>query len=265
VSDARWFKGWVPWTELAALAAAGRALIPAVPATPAAVLRSASEQLVGRRLTMTTGGTDVELTLAELDYRADSLQLAIGKLGDVRVVAEDITWPETHLKRVTVVAREVRVRSFPAPSVLPASVAVEIVVTGEVMRSLSTKLRPEISAEPAESGLVAIRWARHPRWGHAEFEPGVAGSDVLLRPRALRVAGLRIPLPARLKPVLLPPLDLPQGLRLTGIGVHGDELVLHAVAEEWPERLSRIPLPDLLAWLTTAALTRTIPRFGRRS
>jgi hypothetical protein len=264
VSDAKWFEGWVPWTELAGLAAAGRALIPSVPATPAAVLRSASEQLVGRRLTMKTGGNDVELTLSELDYRADSLRLATGRLGDVRVVAEDVTWPETSLKRVTVLARDVRLKSLPTPSVLPASVEIEIVVTGDAVRSLITRLRPEIIAEPGEAGLVTIRWARHPRWGRAEFEPGVDGTDVVLRPRSLRVAGLRLPLPRGLKPVVLPPPDLPPGLRLTGVQVRDGELVLHALAEEWPERLSRIPLPDLLSWLTTAALTLTVPRLGRR-
>jgi hypothetical protein len=44
-----------------------------------------------------------------------------------------------------------------------------------------------------------------------------------------------------------------------------DELVLHTVAEEWPERLSRIPLTDLLSWLTTAAMTLTLPNLGARS
>jgi hypothetical protein len=264
VSDAKWFESWAPWTELAGLAAAGRALVPAVPTTPAAVLRSASERLVGRRLTVKTGGADVELTLTELDYRADSLRLATGKLGDVRIVAEDVTWPETPLKRVTVVAGDVRVRSLPAPSVTPATVAIEIIVDGDVVRSLITKLRPGIIAEPGEAGLVAIRWGRHPRWGHAEFEPEVDGTDLFLRPRALRVAGFRIPLPRTLKPVALPPPDLPRGLRLTAVEVRGGELALHVLAEEWPERLSRIPPADLLGWLTTAALTLTIPRLGRR-
>jgi hypothetical protein len=264
VSDAKWFEGWVPWGDLAGLASAGRALLPSVPTTPAAVLRSASEQLVGRRLTMKTGDADVHLTLTALDYQTDSLRLATGKLGDVRIVAEDITWPETPLKRVTVVASDVRVRSIPTPAVIPASVAIEIVVDGEVVRSLITKLRPGITVEPGEGGLVAIRSARHPRWGHAELAPEVDGPDLLLRPRALRVAGLRIPLPRRLKPVAVPPPVLPEGLRLAEVEVRDGELVLHVLAEEWPEQLSRIPLTDLLSWLTTAALTLTIPRLGRR-
>jgi hypothetical protein len=260
VSDAKWFDGWMP----AGLAAAGRALLPSVPTTPAAVLRSVSEQLVGRRLTAKVGETDVELTVVELDYRTDTLRLATGKLGDVRIVAEDITWPETPVKRVTVVARDVRLRSLPTPAAIPASVEIEIVVSGDVVRALISGLRPGIVAEPGEGGMVAIRSARHPRWGYAELEPRIEDASISLRPRALRVGKLRIPLPQRLKPIVLPPPELPPGLSLTEIETRDDEVVLRTVAEEWPERLSRIPLPDLLSWLTTAALTMTIPRLSPR-
>ena len=189
---------------------------------------------------------------------------SLGKLGDVRIVAEDITWPDTPVKRITVVARDVRLRSLPTPSAIPASVEIEIVVTGDVVRALITELRPGIVAEPGAAGTVNIRWARRPRWGYAQFEPSVDGSAVLLHPRALGVAGLRITLPRRLRPLGLPAPDLPSGLRLTEIYARDDELVLRTLAEEWPERLSRIPLPDLVSWLTTAALTMTIPRLGRR-
>jgi hypothetical protein len=260
VSDAKWFDGWMP----AGLAAAGRALLPSVPTTPAAVLRGVSEQLVGRRLTARVDGTDVELTVAELDYQTDTLRLATGKLGDVRVVLDDITWPETPVKRLIVVARDVRLRSLPTPAAIPASVEIEIVVSGDVVRALIGTLRPGIVAEPGDGGMVTLRSARHPRWGYAELEPRIEDSAVHLHPRALRVGKLRIPLPQRLKPIILPSPELPPGLRLTGIEARDDEVVLHTLAEEWPERLSRIPLPDLLSWLTTAALTMTIPRLSPR-
>lgn len=93
MSEGRWFDAWMPWPELSGLAAAGRALLPAVPATPAALARTVTEQLVGRRLTTTVQGHEVGLTLTELDYPADSLRLATGRVGDVRIVAEDVDWP----------------------------------------------------------------------------------------------------------------------------------------------------------------------------
>jgi hypothetical protein len=260
VSDAKWFDGWLP----AGLAAAGRALLPSVPTTPAAVLRSLSEQLVGRRLTARAGDADIELTVVELDYQTDTLRLAAGKLGDVRIVAEDITWPETPVKRVTAVARDVRLRSLPTPAAIPASVEIEIVVSGDVVRTLIGSLRPGIVAEPGGDGMIAIRSARHPRWGYAELEPCVEDAAVSLHPRALRIGRFRLPLPQRLKPIMLPPPGLPPGLRLTEIEARDDEVVLRTLAEEWPERLSRIPLPDLLSRLTTAALTMTIPRLSPR-
>lgn len=61
MSDGRWFD-LNPLPELFGLAAAGRALLPSVPVTPAAILKTVTEQLVGRRLrrrrwTGTTSGS----------------------------------------------------------------------------------------------------------------------------------------------------------------------------------------------------------------
>jgi hypothetical protein len=262
VSDGKWFEGWVPWSELAGFAAAGRALLPSVPATPAAVLRTAGEQLVGRRLTAHAGENEIDLTLTELDYETDSLRLATGRLGDVRIVAEDVTWPETPLKRLTVVGRDVRLRSLPTPAVIPASVEIEIAVSAEVLRERIAELRPRVLAEPAEDGMLNVRWARRPRWGYAQLEPSVDSSGIRLRPRALRVAGRRFPLP--IKSATLPLPELPPGLRLIEVEPRAGELVLRTLAEQWPERLSSIPLPELVGWLTTAALTMSIPRLAPR-
>lgn len=68
MSEGRWFE-LNPLPELFGLAAAGRALLPNVPVTPAAVLKTVTEQLVGRRLTTKVDGHDVGLTLTGLDYQ----------------------------------------------------------------------------------------------------------------------------------------------------------------------------------------------------
>jgi hypothetical protein len=218
--------------------------------------------LVGRRLTAHTGDHEVEFTLTEVEYETDSLRLAIGRLGDVRIVAEDITWPESPLKRLTVVARDVRLRSLPTPAASPASVEIQIAVSAEVVRARIAGPRPGVLAEPAEDGMLNLRWARRPRWGYAQFEPTVDDSGIVLRPHALRFAGNRFPLPIR--PVTLPLPALPAGLRLRDLEPRADELILHTVAEQWPERLSSVPLSELVSWLTAAALTMTIPRFAPR-
>ncbi|WP_410615837.1 hypothetical protein [Amycolatopsis sp. lyj-109] len=273
MSDGRWFDGWPPWPELAGLAAAGRSLLPNVPVTPAAVARTVTEQLVGRRLTAKVGDREVGLTLAQLDYPADSLRLATGRIGDVRIVAEDVEWPEPEdggepgsilLRRVTVLAEDVRLRSLPTPAAKPARVQLAIAVSADVLRDRVAKARPGIVATPAEDGLLRIHWAKRPHWGHLTLRPQVADDGVLLVPQTLHIGQRQLRPPRRFQPIVLPLPELPPGLKLTKVEPRHDELVLHTVAEEWPERLSRIPLPDLLSWLTTAAMTLTLPKLGAR-
>ncbi len=274
MSDGRWFDGWGPFPELAGLAAAGRSLLPNVPVTPAALLRTVTEQLVGRRLTAKVGDGEVALTLTELDYPADSLRLATGRVGDVRIVAEDVDWPEPAgedgergsipLRRVTVLAEDVRLRSLPTPAATPARVEIRITVAAEVLRDRVAAVRPGIVATPGEDGLLQIRWAKHPEWGHLTLEAVVEHDAVVLVPRNLHVRRRPFRAPRRFRPIVLPLPELPPGIRLAKVEPRQDELVLHTVAEEWPERLSRIPLTDLLSWLTTAAMTLTLPKLGTR-
>ncbi|MFD2472646.1 hypothetical protein [Amycolatopsis silviterrae] len=437
MSEGRWFDAWVPWPELSGLAAAGRALLPAVPATQAALARTVTEQLVGRRLTTTVQGHEVGLTLTELDYPADSLRLATGRVGDVRIVAEDVDWPvpnasaapvvhgagslpdtagpsrsgagargpnargETKdptiadafdtpagkstrssadapskaggppdtsalapecteqsggdrtgarpngpresaawsdsaqaqrdrrnaeaapaaaarntveesdapdagpyereqptsrrdsgrpptgreassaaqsavempvppavdripLRRVTVLASDVRLRGLPSPAVIPGSVELEIEVSGTVVRDRVAAARPDLIATPHAEGF-RVRWRKHPRWGHLTLSAGIEDDAVVLTPAALHIGRWTRRPPKRIRPIVLPLPDLPKGLRLTGIRPGEDELALTVAADEWPGRLARIPLPDLLSWLTTAAMTLTLPGFGSRS
>ncbi|MGW4487558.1 hypothetical protein ACWEOE_27380 [Amycolatopsis sp. NPDC004368] len=262
MSEGRWFEAMVP--ELAGLAAS---LLPSVPATPAALARTVTEQLVGRRLTAKANGGEARFTLTELDYPADSLRLATGRVGDVRLVAEDVDWPAppatTPLRRVVVVAREVRVRSLPTPTVTPASVELDITVPGDVVRERVAAARPDVVATPHADGFH-VRWAKHPSWGRLTLTPAVADDAVVLTPTTLHIGQRGFRTPKRIRPVVLPLSDLPKGLRLTGVAPGEDELVLHTVADEWPQRLSRVPLPELLAWLTTAALTLTVPKLKPR-
>lgn len=258
------FEGLVPWTELAGLAAAGRSLVPDV---PAALARTVTEQLIGRRLTATVDGAEMALTLTELDYPADSLRLATGRIGDVRIVAENIDWPGTPplaLRRVVVLAKDVRVRSLPTPSVIPAEVGLEIFVDGDVVRERVAALRPGIVATPHHDGL-RLRSTRRPAWGHLTLLPTVAADTVVLTPTTLHIGRWKFRAPKRIRPIVLPLPELPKGLRLNGVRAAEGELVLDTVADEWPERLARIPLGDLLSWLTTAARTLTLPRLGPRS
>ncbi|WP_233223226.1 hypothetical protein [Amycolatopsis sp. CA-128772] len=252
MSDGRWFDGWSPWPELAGLAAAGRSLLPNVPVTPAALVRTVTEQLVGRRLTAKVGDREVGLTLAGLDYPADSLRLATGRLGDVRIVAEDVDWPDSEagddgepgtipLRRVTVLAEDVRLRSLPTPAAKPARVQLGIAVSADVLRDRVAKARPGILATPAGDGLLQIRWAKRPHWGHLTLRPQVADDAVVLVPQTLHIGRRQLRPPRRFQPIVLPLPELPPGLKLTKVEPRHDELVLHTVAEEWPDRFPAFP------------------------
>ncbi|WP_037303278.1 LmeA family phospholipid-binding protein [Amycolatopsis orientalis] len=254
-----------PLPELFGLAAAGRALLPNVPVTPAAVLKTVTEQLVGRRLTTKVDGHDVGLTLTELDYQADSLSLAAtGRVGDVRIVVEDVDWPETPLERITVLASNVRLRSLPSPAAIPEQVRMAIRVSPEVLRERVAEARPGIIVTPGDDGHFHIRWEKRPRWGHLALESTVEGDSVVLRPMSVHIGRRRFGPPARLKPIVLPLPELPRGIRLTAVEAHDGHLVLQALAEEWPEKLSTIPLGDLVGWVMTAVTTLTLPRLGGR-
>ena len=93
----------------------------------------------------------------------------------------------------------------------------------------------------------------------------VEDDAVVLEPRNLHIGQRKLRPPKRFRPIVLPLPELPPGIKLTKVEPRQDELVLHTVAEEWPDRLSRIPLADLLSWLTTAAMTLTLPNLGTRS
>ncbi|MFE3173876.1 DUF2993 domain-containing protein [Amycolatopsis sp. NPDC059235] len=161
-------------------------------------------------------------------------------------------------------AKDVRLRGLPSPAVIPGSVELEIEMSGAVVRDRVAAARPDLIATPHPEG-IRVRWRKHPHWGHLTFVADIADDAIVLTPTALRLGRWARRPPKRIRPIVLPLPDLPKGLRLTGIRSDEDELALTIAADEWPGRLARIPLSDMLTWLTTAAMTLTLPGFGSRS
>jgi len=99
------FGGWDPFRPLDSFASLWSAT--SQTAGPAAMYRSLFEsargRLVGRTFTVRTSGVAVRLTLAELDAQLDPLALSVGQLGDVRIVADDLTWAEHRIERAVAV------------------------------------------------------------------------------------------------------------------------------------------------------------------
>ena len=251
-----------PWRELEGLLAAGRALLPGLANSPAAILqialRAAGDQVIGRRLTMQVGAGEVALTPVEIDTELDTLGLAVGQVPHVRIVAEDVTWPDAPLTRLAIVCGNVRFQSLPVPSVVAGSVGLEITVSADVVRAKVAELQPNVIMDIGDDSVVRVRWARRPRWGHLEVEPVLDDTQgLILAPQVLQVAGMRFDAVRRMQPTVVEVPDLPRGLRLTAVEPGPGELVLRGEAEGWREN---IPLTDLLGWLATAAATLRLPR-----
>lgn len=263
------FGSWLPWRELDGLLAAGRTLFPSVPTSPSGVLQVAihtvSERLVGKRLTVRTAGSDLRMTLVEMDCRVSSVGIGQADVGDLRLVLENIENIEDSsggvpLERVVIVCRDLRVRSLPMPTLATDSIELTITLGATALRDLVARARPGVLVDPGEDRILRLRSARRPTWGHLQVEPHVEGSRVLLQPVALQTARLRVPLPKGARPIPIDVPDLPGGLRLTGIESGVESLILNGVTDRWRERLATIPLSAVVGGITSAATTLVVPR-----
>ena len=60
--------------------------------------------LIGKRVTVRMGDRDLMLTVTEFDSELEPRGLAVGQLGEVRVVAGDIEWDQHRLQHAVAAA-----------------------------------------------------------------------------------------------------------------------------------------------------------------
>ncbi|MGQ0839067.1 LmeA family phospholipid-binding protein [Actinokineospora sp.] len=251
------FDGWLPVRGLAAVLAAGRMLLPTTPAgVLEAAVRTAAEVMRGRRVTVRAADYDVPMTVVDLACTGDTVRLAQGRIDSVRFVAREVGWPAVPLAHLAVTCRDLRFAGPLSATVTAGSVRLDVSVTADAVRARLAEERPDLSVRFGTGLFVS----RKPWPGELEVVPEVADDTVRLRPLALWVAGRRLPLPTRVRPVVLPVPDLPRGLRLTSITATPDGLDLRGDAENWRDRLSGTPLTELVSLLATAATTLTVGR-----
>lgn len=212
-----------------------------------ALLRTVGGRLAGRRITLPRAG--VALLLESLDLRPDPVGVAVGQLDDVRVVARDLSWRGIACERVEVLFRNVHLRPLPAPTLVAAPVEAALHLAPAVVAEQVAAVRPGVALEVGPDHAVLARAARFPRLGAVVLEPGVGAGALLLRPVALRRGRLRLPLPARLRPVRVEVPPLPRDLRLRAVTVEPAAVVLHLVADEWREPVPAARLADATRWL----------------
>jgi hypothetical protein len=215
--------------------------------------------LIGKRVTVRMGDTDVVLTVTELDAELEPSALAVGQLGEVRVAACDIEWDQHRLQRAVAVMRNVHIRPGVPPVVVAAPAELSSTLPAEIFDDVLHLAAPQLRAQLCENGSARLRWARRPSWGSLEVDAEVVGSTLWLRPRALLRGDRRWKLPARTpaRPVQLP--DLPHGIIVTGVSLGSDSLQLNALLPEWRMDLPLKYLEDLISRLSQGALSFAWP------
>ncbi|AEF38837.1 MULTISPECIES: LmeA family phospholipid-binding protein [Hoyosella] len=253
MNSQRLFGDWLPWREVDRLLALGKSLRPTVPTSPAGlvqlILRVASDRLLGRRITIQTGDTDVSFTPVEIDSDFHTLGLATGQIAAIRFVANHVRWERTTLQRVEVTFTDTRLRSLPAPYLVVGLVTVRITVTSTEVHHWVKQVAPDIHVDITKEGKVQASWARAPMLGHIELRPTAGDSVIYLDPTGLQIWQRSLPVAHRMKPFAIAVPDLPHGLQLTSIETGPEELILHGVTDRVRERISSMPLADVLTML----------------
>jgi LmeA-like phospholipid-binding len=265
------FGGWDPFRPLDSFASLWSAT--SQTAGPAAMYRSLFETarglLVGRTFTVRTTSAAVQLTLTELDAQLEPLALSVGQLGDVRIVAVDLTWAEYRIERAVAVARNVHVRPATIPVLVAAPIELTVTVSAATVGALVQRRVPWLSADieqdaVEQDAVPTVRWRRKPDLGHAEVDIRPDGSTLWLRLRAVNALGRRWPVPARLPAYPIRLRQLPSGLRLTRIEPGPGVLHLHGVIPEWRKPMPTGRLNDLLRQIRSASKLLDVSKWTRR-
>jgi hypothetical protein len=247
--------GWDPFRSRERLTSLwSAAAAPTVNTGAAIAYRTLFEALrrlvVGRELTVTLGGNEMSMSVTEFDFRLDMRGLALGQIGDVLLVAEEVDWREYRFERAMAVASNVHFRPGATSEVVAAPVELSLMLAAGVLEELVVQASPQFTAEIGDEGLVRLRWTRKPSWGHLEVDIRIVGTALWLQPRALVLGGRRMGLPARLPiyPIELP--DLPKGLLITKVEVRPGAVMIHGLLPEWHIDLPLSRLEDIVAQLS---------------
>jgi hypothetical protein len=259
---------WDPFRPLDSFAALWSATSQTV--GPAAMYRSlfetARERLVGRTFTVRTSAASVRLTLAELDAQLEPAALAVGQLGDVRIVARDLTWAEHRIERAVALARNVHVRPAGIPVLVAAPVELTVTVSAATVAALAAARVPWLAADVDDAAVPTVRFSRHPHLGHAEVDVHPDGSTLWVRLRAVHARGRRWSVPARLPAYPVRLRALPSGLQVTRIEQGPGVVHLHGVLPMWRKPMPTGRLNDLLRQVRSASKLLDLSSWtGRRS
>jgi LmeA-like phospholipid-binding len=235
------------------------------PVGPAATIQSIAAAarigLIGRRVTLRFGATDVRLELTALVVQPDSIGAAFGQFDDVRLSAKEVEWAKGRLKQIVVVARNAHLRLGVALTLVAAPVEIEAIIDQSDLDCWLARRSDHLSVRLGDDGTVRVGLAGRPRLGYLEVEPGVEGDVIRLSPRRYVGFGRGMTgLIRHLPDVRLALPTLPGGLRTTDVEVGPGQLRVRGVIDEWREPLSPQQLLDLARRLRKPGARVDVPR-----
>jgi hypothetical protein len=216
--------------------------------------------MVGRTLSVRLDEGDITLTVTEFDSRLELPGLAVGQLGNVRLVATDLHWDGHRIDRAAVTLRNVHLRPGAPPVVVAAPVDMSLELPASALDELFGSAMPRLTGEIGADAVARLRWARRPGLGAVEVDIQLDGSTLRLKPRGLALRRRRLPVPARVPayPLQLP--ELPHGLQLTGVSCNPGSMQLTGTLPEWRMDMPRAGLEEILNQLNSVGRTLNLTR-----
>lgn len=235
--------GWEPFRPFGRLAAGGSF---AAHLTAFVTLR---RLVLGRRLAVRMPGGELVLTLIEADSRVGRRGLAVGRLNDIRLVAEQVRWNEHRFGRAVAVLHDIRVRPSSPPLLVAEPVELTLDIPTGALDELFRWAAPRLAGEVGPDGVARLRLANRRDAGHLEVETRLEESTLWLKPRAItRRRRWRLPRHTPSYPVRVPPL--PHGLELTAVEFDAHVVRLTGVLPQWRMEIPRTRLEDMISQLS---------------
>lgn len=216
-----------------------------------ALLRRLGRGVTGRRFTVRGSA----FTVASLHGLPEGARWGLGRARDVEVVLRDLVAPELTARELVVACETLTVGT----AVTATGVSITATMTPESVRAMGDGAGPEITVVGGE-----LRSSSFVPGVEVVVEPQVADDHLRFVPVALLTPFGRWSswwLPA----ATAPHPDLPGGLRLAGIAIGDDALVLRVVVDRWSAPLrdgSR--LRELLVAAKEAPAEPGVPAPGRQ-
>jgi len=224
-----------------------------------AVVTAARAGVLGREVTFRIGSTEVTLTIVDLDVRSTPIGLMVGQYEDVRLVAERVSWGNTHLRRISIRCHNVHLRTGAGTTLVAAPIEIEAVLDEDDLARLlgprARRARLTIGAD----GIARLALADHPRLGHIEVAPRMDGAAVRLVPTAIVLRGRRHPI-RRVPGLRIQPAQIPQGAVLRGVETGPGQVSITAIVPEWRQPVSRALLAKLTERLRARRGRVDVPR-----